>query len=165
MLKPLLRKIAGLKEKVQKGAKYDRINLADDVRQRSPLVKQIVDRTARIFYKQTLGDQVTPLPDEFDTNQAATLAIQEFVLTSVAKNPAANLLTLEIIADSAESIEVVDNHIKVYIDDGVSDHDSVKALIDGDDEASSLITVAINAGEGATIVTAEDVSEFTGAIG
>ena len=149
MLKPLLRKLAGLKEKVQKGANYDKINLADDVKERSPLVKSIVDRNARIY----------------QTNQAASLSIQDFVFTSVAKNPAANLLTFEIIADSAESIEVVDNHIKVYIEDGVSDHDSIKALIDGDSEASDLITVAINAGQGAVVVTAESVSEFSGAIG
>jgi len=165
MLKPLLRKIAGLKEKVQKGANYDKINLADDVRERSPLAKSIVDRTARIYQKAVLGEDVTVKLEDYDTNQAASLAVQEFVFTSVAKNPAANLLTLEIIADLNEFVEVVDNHIKVYTIDTVSDHDSVKALIDGDEQASELITVAINAGEGATLVTAEDTSEFKGAIG
>lgn len=165
MLKLLLRKIAGLKEKVQKGAKYDKLNLADEVRARSPLVKQVVDRNARIYQKAVLGEDVTVHLSDYDTNQKSSLAVQEFVFSSVAENPAANLLTLEIIADSAESIEVVDNHIKVYIDDTVSDHDSVKALIEGDAEASALITVAINAGQGEEIVTAEDVSEFSGAIG
>lgn len=165
MLKPLLRKIAGLKEKVQKGANYDKINLADDVRQRSPLVKSIVDRNARIYQKAVLGEAVTVKLEEFDTNQPSSLSIQEFVFTSVAENPAANLLTMEIVASDAESVEVVDNHIIVSIDDTVSDHDSIKTLIDADEQASELITVAINAGEGATLVTAEDISEFKGAIG
>lgn len=164
-LKSLLRKIAGLKQAVQKGSNYDKLNRADEVRQRSPLVKQVIDRTARIFQEQALGEEITATPEEFDTNQPATLEVQEFIFTSVAENPAANLLTLEIIADSAESVEVVDNHIKVYTEDTVSDHDSIKALIDADEEASSLITVAINAGQGATLVTAEDLGEFSGAIG
>lgn len=164
-LKSLLRKLAGLKQKVQKGAKFDKINLADDVRARSPLAKQVVDRTARIFVKQVLGEDVTVMPEDFDTNQASSLAIQELVFTSVAKNPAANLLTLEIIADSAEMVEVIDNHIMVYIDDGVSDSDSVKALVDADEEASSLVTVAVNAGEGATIVEEAEAQSFSGALG
>tara|TARA_R100001086_G_scaffold242322_1_gene169938 strand:+ start:6968 stop:7474 length:507 start_codon:yes stop_codon:yes gene_type:complete len=167
MLKPLLRKIAGLKEKVQNGAKYDKINLADDVRARSPLAKSVVDRTARTYQRATLGEDVTVMLEEFDTNQPATLSIQEFVFTSVAENPAANLLTLEIIEGSEEAIEVTDNHIQITIDTDLgeeSDHDSVKALIDGDAEASELITVEINAGEGATLVTAQESSEFRGAI-
>jgi len=168
MLKPLLRKIAALKEKVQKGANYDKINLADDVRERSPLAKSVVDRNARNYQKIVLGEDVTVKLEEYDTNQPSTLAIQEFVFTSVAENPAANLLTLEILEGSEEEIEVIDNHIKITIDTDLgeeSDHDSVKALIDGDAEASELITVAINSGEGATLVAAEDVSEFRGAIG
>lgn len=169
-LKSILRKIAGVKEVVQKGANYDKINIADDIRERSPLAKQVVDRNARIFHKAVLGDEVTPLPEELDTNQPATLAVQEFVFTSVAENPAANLLTLEMVAGSVEAIEVIDNHIKITLDTDagdvtVSDHDSIKALIDGDSEASALITVAINAGQGATAVTVEDVKEFRGAIG
>lgn len=165
MLKPLLRKILGTKADVQKAAKFDKINVADDVKQRSPLVKSVVDRTARNFYEKVLGLSESPMPEDFDTNQASSLAMQEFVFTSVAKNPAANLLTLKIVASDAESIEVVDNHIIVSIDDTVSDHDSVKALIDGDEQASELITVAINVDEGATVVVAEDTKEFKGAIG
>lgn len=168
MLKSLLRKLAGIKEKVQKGANYDKINLADDVKARSPLVKSVVDRNARIFIKDTLGEDITVLPEDYDTNQQATLAIQEFVFTSVAANPAANLITLEIVEGTEEAIEVVDNHIKITIDTDAleeSDHDSVKALVDGDAQASALVTVAINAGQGATLVTAEDVSSFSGAIG
>ena len=164
MLRRLLEKIAERKAKVQQGSSYDKRNIADDVKERSPLVKQVVRRTARIFYKQTLGDEITPLPEKYDTNQKSTLSLQEFVLSSVSENPAANLLSLEIIADSAESIEVIDNHIKVSINDGVSDHDSVKALIDGHDEVSSLITVAINAGQGATLVIAADPADFSGAL-
>jgi hypothetical protein len=104
------------------------------------------------------------MPEDFDTNRPATLAVQELVFTSVAENPAANLLTLTIVADSAESIEVDGNDITIYIEDTVSDSDSVKALVDGDDNASALVTVEVNAGEGATVVTAEDVKEFSGAL-
>lgn len=164
-LKVLLKKIESTRDKIQKGAQFDRINLADEVRERSPLASSIVDRTARIFYEKVLGLQYAALPEDYDTNQKASASAQEFVFESVAENPTANLLTLEIIADSAESVEIIDNHIKVYINDTVSDHDSVKALIDGDDQASSLITVSINAGEGLTVVTAEEPIEFSGALG
>lgn len=165
MLQSLLKKLSGTRDKIQRGANFDKINLADEVRERSPLAKSIVDRTARIFYGRVLRINDAPILEDFDTNQKAELSVQEFVFSSIAENPAANLLTLEFIADSSESVEVIDRHIKVYLDDGISDHDSIKALIDGDDEASSLITVEINAGEGATVVTAEDVKEFSEAIG
>lgn len=167
-LKSLLRKLVGLKAGVQNRANFDKRNRADEVRERSPLVKSVVNRTARVFINETLGEDLAVLPEDYDVNQPATLSVQQFVFTSVAKNPSANLITMEIIAGSAEAIEVVDNHIKITIDTDVteeSDHDSVKALIDGDAEASSLITVAINAGQGATLVTAESVLEFSGAIG
>lgn len=165
MLKSLLRKLAGLKHKVQKGSNYDKINLADDVKERSPLVKSVVNRNARIFIKQVLGGDLTVLPEDYDVNQASSLAVQEFGFTSVAKNPAANLLLLEIIAGAAESIEVEGNKISVTTDDGVSDHDSIKALIEADSQASALITVVINAGQGAVLVDAEDLASFSGAIG
>jgi hypothetical protein len=87
------------------------------------------------------------------------------MFTSVSANPAANLLLLEIISGSEESIEVVDNKISITTEDEVSDHDSIKALIDGDSQAASLITVEINLGEGATLVDAEELASFSGAIG
>lgn len=164
-LKSLLKRIATTKQKVQTGAKFDKINLADDTRERSKLATSVVDRNARKYVEEVLGEDITVMPEDFDTNQSATMAMQEFVFTSVEESPAANLLTLEIIADTAESIEVDENHIKVMIEDGVSTHDSVKALIDGDSTASAMVTVAVNAGEGLTLVTAEDTAEFSGALG
>jgi hypothetical protein len=165
MLKSLLRKIAGLKQKVQKGSNYDKTNLSDDVRARSPLVKSIVDRNARIFVQQILGEDIAVMPEDYDTNQKSVLAVQEFVFTSVSANPAANLLLIEIIAGDEESIEVLDNKISITTEDEVSDHDSIKALIDGDSQAASLITVEINSGEGSTLVDAEELASFSGAIG
>lgn len=168
MLKSLMRKLAALKEKIQKGSNYDKINLADEVRSRSPLAKQVVDRNARNMFQNVMRTDLAVQSEDYDTNQSASLAIQEFVLTSVAANPAANLITLEIVEGSAEAIEVTDNHIKITIDvdeTEESDHDSVKALIDGDAQAAALITVAINSGEGATLVTAQALSSFSGAIG
>jgi hypothetical protein len=166
MLKSLLRKLAGFKQKVQQGSKYDKLNLADDVKARSPLVKSVVDRNARIFIKQVLGEDITVLPEDYDTNQSASLAVQEFVLTSVEKNPAANLILVEIVAGAAESIWVSKSKkISITTDDGVSDHDSIKALIEANSKASALITVEINAGEGATLVDASELASLSGAIG
>lgn len=165
MLKSLMRKIAAFKEKVQKGSDYDKKNLADEVRVRSPLAKQVVDRNARNMFQKVMRTDIAIQPEDYDTNQSSSLAEQQFVFTSVAKNPLANLITLEIIAGVAESIEVIDNHIKVTINDTVSDHDSVKALIDGYAPAAALISVAINVGQGATIVTAASTKTFSGAIG
>jgi len=164
-LSSILKKLAGIKAKVQTGSKYDKLNLADDVRARSPLAKQVVDRTARIFIKEALGEDETVAPEDFDTNQKATLAIQELVFTSVEAHPSANKISIEIIADSAESIVVSGKSIKIHIDDGVSDSDAVKALVDGDDQVSAMVTVEVNAGQGATIVTAEAKAKMSGALG
>lgn len=164
MLKSLIRKLAALKEKFQKAAKFDKINLADEVKSRSPLAKSVVDRNARAM-QRIMRTDLTVLPEDFDTNQAAILAIQEFVFTSVAKNPAANLLLLEIVAGAAESIQVVGSKITITTEDAVSDHDSILALIEADSQASSLITVEINAGQGAVLVDAEAMASFSGALG
>lgn len=165
MLTSIMRKLAAIKEKVQKGSKFDKKNLADEVRVRSPLAKQVVDRNARNMFQKVLGTDIAIQAEDYDTNQKSSLSLQQFVLTSVAKNPAANLISIEIIAGLAESIEVIDNHIKITIEDTVSDHTSVKALIDGYAPAAALISVAINAGQGATLVTAESTKIFSGAIG
>lgn len=167
-LSSLFKKLVDIKAKVQSGSKYDKINLADDVKARSPLAKQVVERTARIFVKQTLGEDLTVAPEDFDTNEKASLAVQELVFTSVEANPAANRLSIEIIADTAESIEVAGKNIKIYIDtDSLeeSTHDSVKALVDGDAQASSMVSVAVNAGQGAVIVTAQAKAKLSGALG
>ena len=165
MLKSLFRKIAALKEKVQKGSKFDKINLADDVKERSPLVTSVVNRNARIFNQQVLRTDVSVLPEDQDINQAATLALQEFIITSVAKNPSANLITIEIEAGLEEDIEVIGNHIVIIIEDEASDHASIKALIESSLTASALITVSINAGQEATIVEAQGSEALSGAIG
>lgn len=164
MLKSLMRKLAAVKDKVQKGSKFDKRNLADNTRERSPLAKQVVDRNARNMFEKVMRTDIAMQPEDYDTNQQSSLAFQEFVFTSVAKAPAANLISLEIIAGLAESIEVIDNHIKITINDTVSDHDSVKALIDGYAPAAALISAEINAGQGAVVVTAEATKYFSGAI-
>ena len=169
MLKSIFRRILSTKSKVQRGANFDKINLEDEVRVRSPQVKSIVDRTARIYIKQVLGIDETAWPRKYDTNQRSRLELQEFSLVSVERNPAANLLSIEILEDDAESIELLDRHIRVHINTTPteeSDHDSVKALIEGNPAVAALISVEINDGEGATEVTASGgVKFFTGAVG
>lgn len=165
MLNKLFRKLASLKQKVQHGSKYDELNLADKVRERSPLVKSVVNRTARIMFQQTIGTEIAIQPEYYDTDQKASLAIQEFVITSVAANPTANLITIEIVAGAAEEISVIDNHITITTEDEVSDHDSILALIESSSQASALITAEINAGEGTTLVDAQATQTLSGAIG
>ena len=165
MLKSLFRKLAGLKEKVQKGSKFDKLNLADDVKARSPLVKSVVDRNARIFSKQVMRTDLSVMPEDVDTNQSAMLTIQGLVFTSKAQNPAANLITIEIKAGAAEAINVRKNSIQITTEDGVSDHTLVKALIDGKATAIALVSVEIEAGEDATLVDASPIQPMSGALG
>lgn len=162
-LHKLLRKIAGTKEKVQSAAKHDRLNLADDIRERSGLAKQVVVDRSQVL-AEALGSEISVQPEDSDVNHSSSLSFQDFVLTSVAENPAANLISLVITSDTAESISVKKKHISIVINGGISTHDSIKALIEGSSRASALITVAINAGQGLVVVTAEDQAEFTGAL-
>ena len=163
-LRSLLKKIAEYKEGVQSRANFDKINLADDVKERSPLVTSVVARNSRIFVNQVLGEDISVMPEDVDLNRASSLAVQELVFTSVAENPAANLISLEIIADSAESISLSKKHIKIRINNGISNSDSVKALVDGSSRVTSLVSVAVNAGQGLVVVTAEDKDDFSGAL-
>lgn len=160
----LLSKISDIKEKVQKGAKFDKINLADDVKERSKLATRVVSDNSRIFIKGVLGEDETVQQEDRDLNRKSSASFQEFVFSSVDENPDANKISIRLVADSSESISVKKKAITVNINDGVSDHDSIKALIDGDSRASALIEVAINAGQGAVVVTAEDRTKFTGAL-
>lgn len=101
MLKSIMRKIAAIKEKVQKGAKYDKKNLADEVRERSPLAKSVVDRTARIMFQQILRTDVAIQPEDYDTNQQSSLEVGALNFVSKEENPASNLITLSIIKDAS----------------------------------------------------------------
>ena len=164
MLRSIFRKMAGIKELVQKGSNYDKINIADDIKERSPLVKNVVARNSRIFVNQVLGEDISMMPEEVDLNKQATLAIQDLVFTSVAANPAANLITIVVLSDAAEAIVVEDNHIEITIEAAVSDMDAIKALVDGDSQAAALVTVAVGAGQGAVVVIAEAIQDMSGAI-
>jgi len=75
------------------------------------------------------------------------------------------LITIEIVVGAAEAITVKKNHIKITTEDAVSNHDSIKALIEASSQASALITVEINSGEGATLVDAQSTQALSGAIG
>lgn len=95
-----MRKLASIKEKVQKGAKYDKKNLADEVRERSPLAKSVVDRTSRIMFQKILRTDLAIQPEDYDTNEQASLEVGDLNFSAKAKNPAGNLTTLSIIKDA-----------------------------------------------------------------
>lgn len=92
MLNEILRKLASLKQKVQKGSNYDKRNVADEVRgvkanQVMLAIKRRIDAV--------LGTENDEL--ESDLNQASSLEVGALNFISKAKNQFTNLLTLSII--------------------------------------------------------------------
>lgn len=97
MIKPFLKKIATLKRRVQRYAKYDKKNVADEIR--GVKANSITSRLERNFAK-AVGSPVAMT--ELDSNHVSSLVIAETTFVSRAKNILTNLLTLSIIADASQ---------------------------------------------------------------
>lgn len=95
MLKSLLRKMSGLREKVQTQAKFDKINVADEVRGQA--ASRMLSRIKSQFDKVIRSD-IDML--ESDINKQASLEVGALNFLAKAKNTFGNLLTLSIIKDA-----------------------------------------------------------------
>lgn len=162
-LKEVLNRVASKRGAVEKHAKFDKKNLADKTRKRSKIAANIVAMTKRTLNKIFPTD-VAMIPEDFDLDISAKLILQSFIFSSVANDSTANLLELRILAGVAESLSITTNRITITTDAGVSDHDSIKALIEASSRASAMITVAIIPGDGAVLVAASSLKQFSGAV-
>lgn len=138
------RRMAKLRDDIQRKVKYDKINISDDVR-RSPLTKfmksRIVDQSVKA--KRT---EETP-HEETDLNIKSELTWSGIKLTSEADGQKANLLSLEIVDGEtlgAASVQVKKKrHIKVKIEDGVTTENTVIAALQGDSRVEALVEVSL----------------------
>lgn len=160
-LKQLLRKISTLKAKMLQNHKYDKVNISDEVRVRSPLAKKLFDKEVEALRKvlRTQEDVVM----ETDINTQARLALQQFVFLADAKNTSGNLISVELIDNAGTTIKVKDFAIKINFDSATEDHAAIKVRIDASAQASALISVTVNAGQDATAVAASAPKFLIGA--
>lgn len=108
MLKSLFRKLAGIRSKVQDDAKFDQINVADEVR------GQAASRMLAIIKAQF--DKVIGPIDllEPDNNKQASLKVDALNFLAKAKNAFGNLITLSIIDDAVVSAAVDEEQLIAF---------------------------------------------------
>jgi hypothetical protein len=156
----LLERLSKVRAKVARSAKYDKLNLSDDTRTRSPLATQT--------YKKNIDNMVKVLRTDVDSvlktdiNLAASLEVQEFVFKAKDLSRAGNNLYIQFLDEGLEAVKVVDNVILISFEDGVTTHDDVKLLIETS-LADSLVSVEVNAGEELSLVTATESLRLSGA--
>jgi hypothetical protein len=112
MLKSLLRKIAGLNEKVKKGAGYDKKNIADEVR--GPKANDAMLSTKKQLDKVLRFEVGSNL--DVDLNKQASLKIGALNFLAKAKNIFGNLITISIIKD-AQLIAAVNEEQLISFDE------------------------------------------------
>jgi len=78
---------------------------------------------------------------------------------------AGNDISVTVVAGAAEAIAVTDKAIVVTTDDGTSDADSIKTLIDADADAKALVVTSVKTGQGGTSITAAESTKLSGGSG
>lgn len=154
--------MAAIHSKVQRAAKFDKINVSDEVKQRSPLAKRAYSDSIKAAQKILRSDEQPAW--ETDTNTPAELMMQVLKFISVDKNPSANLISVEIIAGDEASVELIEKHIKITIEDGVSTALDIKLLLEDNSQIMALVSVELDGADEAEILVAESSKQLSGAV-
>jgi hypothetical protein len=147
-LKQKLRKMAFVKDKVQRAAKHDKVNIADKIRQ-PDLKTYLKNAVVNPLIKLVKGETSTVNKVDLDMN--ASREEQNLLLVAKRNGQNSNLISYEVKDVGETSVEVVNQHIIIKIEDGVTDFDAVVAAIEANPHASRLVSVALT-GAGTDLV-------------
>lgn len=76
-----------------------------------------------------------------------------------------NEISVTVVAGAGEAIVVTGKHIEITTNDGVSDANSIKTLIDGEGAAKALVVTSVVAGQGGTAINAASKASLAGGSG
>jgi hypothetical protein len=157
-IKKQLRKLAFTKDKVQRAAKFDKINVSYKLRQpslKTYLKNAVVNQLIKIVKGETSSITQT------DLDMSAAMVEQNIMLVAKRNGQNSNLISFQIIEDGDVSVEVIDQHIVIKIEEGVTDFDAVVAAIEANAHASRLVSVILT-GDGEDLVALSQTKTITG---
>lgn len=157
----ILKKLQDLREKVQKGPKFDDVNISDDIKR--PIVREVIRTRVLKDFQEIKGDEFDPII-ETDLNIKASLALGNLDLVAVDDGPFGNSITIEIIdgASSGEAVVTVRRkNIRIRIEDGVTDYDTVLASLQASNQASALVDSSLS-GLGTDVVALSESKPLEG---
>lgn len=105
--------------------------------------------------------------EEDTTGVQATKKVQDILYTAVNKGVAGNSITVTYVDDGtggAETVGVVSSAITVHMEDGVSTAQDIADLIDGDEDASALVTTLVDVGDETDVQAAVTAQTLTGGV-
>ena len=150
--------MAFVKDKVQRAAKHDKLNIADKIRQ-PDLKTYLKNAVINPLIKLIKGETTTVNKVDLDMN--ASREEQNLLIVAKRNGQNSNLISYEIKDSGDTSVEVVKQHIIINIEDGVTDFDAVVAAIEANPHASRLVSVALT-GDGEDLVLEAPSKTLTG---
>ena len=120
--------------------KYDKVNISDEVKTRSPLAKKAYDNAVKAYRKILRTQEDVQL--ETDINVQAELELATAIkFVAVEKSAAGNLISVEIKSGLAVEVKVKKFAI-IITTDGAADYDALIAAIQANAKASALVSVS-----------------------
>jgi len=154
------RRMAKLRDDIQRKVKFDKINISDDLRG-TDLTKYI---KSRIVDQGIKAKRTSEAPaQETDLNIKSELTFSGIKMVSEDDGQNANLITFEIVdgeTAGAASVQVKKKrHIKLKIESGVTDIDTAIAALQADSRVEALVEISL-VGTGTDPVTLTEGKTF-----
>lgn len=149
-LKELLRKMSSLKEKILEDHSYDKTNISDNIRARSPLAKNLYSKSVDMYRKILRTQEDVQL--ETDINVQAKLVSGGLTFLAKEKGAAGNLVTV-IIKNGAVDTVVDKFTITITANTSTATNADIAAQINAKAQAVALIGVSVEAGTELTVVS------------
>ena len=156
-----IRRLAFVKDRIQRLSKYRKINVSPRVRRPA---------TAKYFKDAVLDPIIKVIKAEVSSiakvriDRPAELAEQNLLLTSKRTGQNANLLSMTMLdtkSDGSADVRVIDQHIIVEIQAGVTDFDTIVAAFSANSTASRIVEVELS-GDGIDTASAMETRFFSG---
>jgi len=159
-LSGIFRRMAGKRAKVMELSDYDKVNGSDDIK--GDNIKKAMCRNINSVRKANRTEEDTIM--ETDLNVHAELQIGNIIYKATENGAYGNLISVILIdgeSVGAASIKVKKKHITIKIEDGVTNFDTIKAALDADSRALSLLGATIS-GSGAAVASINDKKQLSG---
>ena len=157
-LKQQLRRMAFVKSKVQRAAKHDEINISDKIRQPS-LKSYLKNAVINPLIKIIKGE--TSTVNKIDLDMSAAKEEQNLLLVAKRNGQNSNLVSFEIKDEGATLVEVINQHIIISIDAGITNFNAVVAAIEANPHASRLVSASLT-GAGLDLVATATSQTLSG---
>jgi hypothetical protein len=159
------RRLAKVRQSVQKKSNFDEINISDELR--SPDLNDAIRTRIIDQGVEARRSEIQPIV-KTDLNIQASLSVSGLLVTSVKNGPDSNLITLEIVegADPAEAVvTVTKQHISVAVSITEDEETTLETVIEALEEhpvAKELVSVTLGDGDLADFIELSETKPLSG---